>query len=152
MNEAAITQSILDTFDGVHPVDAWGDTFFFYNPGRTRPDEVYFATLKNKDDDDDQASKLDRPSIFRLNIGIGKATYRSLFGAQPSAAGADDAVGAGHDFTAVDQLLPHPIYGRMYWVCVLNPSDATFQTIVRPLLDEAYRLAVGKYAKRADRG
>lgn len=31
MNEASITQYIIDTFDGVHPVEAWGDTFFFFN-------------------------------------------------------------------------------------------------------------------------
>jgi hypothetical protein len=34
---------------------------------------------------------------------------------------------------------------------VLNPSAATFQSVVRPLLAEAYALAVGKYAKHADR-
>ncbi len=152
MNEGSITQYITDTFDGVHPVEAWGDTFFFYNPGRTHPDEIYFATLKSKDDDGDRASNLDRPSVFRLNIGIGKSTYRSLFGSQPSRPGPGMAVNAGHDFATVDRLLPHPVYGRQYWVCVLNPSEATFQTVVQPLLAEAYDLAVSKYAKRVARG
>ena len=78
MDEASIMHYITDTFDGVHPVDAWGDTFFFYNPGREQPDEVYFATLKSKDDDYDRFSDLNRPSVFRLNIGITKATYHSL--------------------------------------------------------------------------
>lgn len=50
-------------------------------------------------------------------------------------------------FTAVDRLLPHPVYGWMSWVCVLSPSPATFQTVV-PLLAEAYDLAAGKFAKR----
>jgi hypothetical protein len=150
MDEASITQYITDTFDGVHPVDAWGDAFFFYNPGRERPDEIYFATLKSKDDDYDRFSDLNRPSVFRLNIGISKATFRSLFGSPPSRPGAAGVVDTSYDFTALDQLLPHPIYGRMYWVCVLNPSDATFQT-VQPLLAEAYDLAVSKYAKRVAR-
>jgi len=61
-------------------------------------------------------------------------------------------VDSGYDFTALDQLLPYPVYGRMYWVCVLNPSAATFEAVVRPLLAEAYDLAVSKYAKRAARG
>jgi hypothetical protein len=39
----------------------------------------------------------------------------------------------------------------MFWICVLNPSAATFQT-VQPLLAEAYDLAVKKYAKRVARG
>jgi hypothetical protein len=60
-------------------------------------------------------------------------------------------VGTGHDFTALDQLLPHPVYAPMSWVCVLNPSVATFEA-VRPLLAEAYQLAVSRYAKRETRG
>jgi hypothetical protein len=150
MNEASITQYMIDTFEGVHAVDAWGDTFFFYNPDRTQPDEIYFATLKSKDDDYDRASNLDRPSVFRLNIGISKATYRAMFGAPPSRHSAGDGVGAGHDFTTLDQLLPHPVYGRMYWVCVLNPSTETFQA-VQLLLAEAYDLAASRYAKRVKR-
>jgi hypothetical protein len=151
MNETSITQYITDTFEGVHAVDAWGDLFFFYNPGHEQQDEFYFATVKTKDDEYDNASNLNRPSMFRLNIGISKATYRSLFGAPPSRHGRGGGVETQYDFSVVDQLLPHPVYGRMYWVCVLNPSDATFQS-VQPLLAEAYRLAVGKYAKRAARG
>ena len=58
---------------------------------------------------------------------------------------------SGYDFTALDQVMPHPVYGRMYWVCVLNPSDATFQKL-RPLLTEAHDLAVRMHAKRPARG
>ena len=151
MDEAAITQYITETFEGVHPVTAWGDTFFFYNSDREEPDEVYFATLKSQDDDYDRASNLNRPSVFRLNIGIGRETYRSLFGAPSSRREADETVDVAYDFTVLDQLLPHPVYGRANWVCVLNPSEATFQNVVRPLLEEAYRLAVAKYTRRSAR-
>ena len=152
MNEASITQTITSTFDSVHAVDAWGDTFFFYNPGRTLPDEIYFASLKAKDDEYDNFSNLNRPSTFRLNIGIGKATYRSLFGAPSSRlSGNAKVVSGSYDFAALDQLLPHPVYGRQYWVCVLNPSDETFQNVIQPLLVEAYEIAVGKYDKSAAR-
>jgi hypothetical protein len=58
---------------------------------------------------------------------------------------------SGYDFTALDQVMPHPIYGRMYWVCVLNPRDETFETKVQPLLVEAYELAVSKYKRLAAR-
>lgn len=57
----------------------------------------------------------------------------------------------GHGFAALDWLLPHPVYGWMSWVSVLNPSAANFNT-VKPLLAEAYDLAVDKVAKRAARG
>jgi hypothetical protein len=151
MNETSITQFITDTFEGVQPADAWGDTFFYYNPDRQRPDEIYFSTLKRQDDDYDRASNLNRPDVFRLNIGIGKASYRSLFGIPPSRHDEDDRVDGDYDFTALDQILPHPVYARQYWVCVLNPSATTFQAVVQPLLAEAYDLAVSRYAKRVAR-
>ncbi|MBI5761040.1 MAG: hypothetical protein HZA46_21155 [Planctomycetales bacterium] len=124
-------------------------SFFFYDPGRNIPHDrrFPFATIVTKDYGEfDNASNLNRPSVFRLNIGVSKDTYRSLFGSQPSRPGADGVVDAGHDFAALDQVLPHPVYGKMYWVCVLNPSAATFQT-VRPLLAEAYDLSVRKHVE-----
>src|SRR5207237_10716678 len=85
MDEASMTQYITDTFDCVDVVVASGDTFFFYDPDRKFP----FATLVTKDNDYDRASNLDRPAVFRLNIGISKQTYCSLFAKQssPSSAG-----------------------------------------------------------------
>jgi hypothetical protein len=164
MDEAAITRYITDTFAGVDvvvasqdagsPEVAWGDTFFSYDPDRTLPPDrrFPFATMVTKDYGDfDSASNLNRPGVFRLNIGVSRETYRTLFGAEPPRAAADDAGERGHDFTALDQLLPHPVYGRQYWVCVLNPSAATFQNVVRPLLAEAYDRAASAYAKRAAR-
>ena len=146
MDEASITQYILDTFAGVETATAFGYTFFFYRSDHKLP----FATLGTQDDDYDRASNLNRPSVFRLNIGVSKDTYRSLFGPQPAAPGAEGVVDTGHDFTVLDQLLPHPVYAPQSWVCVLNPSAETFQT-VRPLLAEAYDLAASRNAKREAR-
>ena len=126
MDEASITQYITDTFEGVDvlvasrevgsPEVAWGDSFFIYDPGRQLPParQFPFATIVTKDYGDfDCASQLNRPGVFRLNIGVSKETYRSLFGPQPSSPPAGSAVGTGHDFTALDQLLPHPVYAPM---------------------------------------
>ena len=33
--------------------------------------------------------------------------------------------------------MPHPEYSRQRWVSVLNPSRATFEQVVKPLLREA---------------
>ena len=85
--------------------------------------------------DFDNASNLDRPGLFRLNIGLSSATYESLL--VPT---------AEHDFTALDRLMPHPVYGGNHWVSVLNPSEATFETL-KPLLREAYDRAVERYAR-----
>lgn len=142
MNEESITQYINDTFEGIYSVRAMGAVFFSCDPEIKFP----FATIVTNDEHD-QASNLNRSSVFRLNIGISKATYRSLFGSQPSSDSRDVASERGYDFTALDQLMPHPVYGKMYWVCILNPSVATFQSVVQPLLAEAYNLDVSKHAK-----
>jgi hypothetical protein len=147
MNEDMITQYILDTFRGVDTVTADGNTFFFYDPEHKFP----FVTLVTNDAYE-QISDLDRPGVFRLNIGIGKQSFRALFGVSTPPADPGDAGAGGYDFTALDQLMPHPVYGRMYWMCVLNPSAQTFETAVQPLLAEAYQLSVGKYGKRRARG
>jgi hypothetical protein len=159
MDEASIIYYITDTFAGVDvvkpeasggPEIAWGDTFFIYDPNRNLDSQrkFPFATIVTKDYGDfDRASNLNRLGVFRLNIEVGKETYRSLFGRQPTPPGVSGMVNTGHDFTVLDQLLPHPVYAPQSWVCVLNPSDATFQKI-RPLLAEAYDLAVSRYTRR----
>jgi hypothetical protein len=145
MNESEVSQYITETFEGVDVVAASGDSFFFYNPDRNIPPDhrFPFVTLVTSDIND-QFSNLNRPLVFRLNIGIGKQTFHSLFGdpaALPSVSAADSGeISRDYDFTTLDQLMPHPVYGRMSWVCVLNPSNEMFETKVRQLLAEAYDL------------
>jgi Family of unknown function (DUF6194) len=154
MDEAAITKYIADTLGGVDvlvgsreagsPEIAWGDTFFIYDPDRNLEPKHQnpFATIVTKDYGEfDRASNLDRPGVFRLNVGVSKPTFQSLFPARD----------ADHDFTALDQIMPHPVYGKMYWVCVLNPSETTFGA-VKPLLAEAYSMAVARHGKRRSEG
>jgi hypothetical protein len=76
-----------------------------------------------------------------LNIGIRKPTFQSLFGTGKVDSNA-------YDFTALDTVMPHPDYAPQSWVCVLNPSDDTFQHTVQPLLAEAYDLAVQRQLRR----
>ncbi|MFH0129192.1 DUF6194 family protein [Variovorax sp. VaC1] len=130
MTEDAITDHFIDLLPGGHFEVADDNTFFFHNADNKFP----FATLVTKDSEFDSASKLDRPGVFRLNIGVGKETFHALFGEQEQ---------TDIDFTALDRLMPHPVYGKMYWVCVINPSDKTFETI-KPLIAQARSLAVAR--------
>ncbi|MEP7284746.1 MAG: DUF6194 family protein [Chloroflexota bacterium] len=154
MNEVEMSQYITDTCEGVDIVVVSDNIFFFYNPDSSvPPDHMFpFVTLMTNDVND-QFSNLDRPSVFRLNIGVGKQTFRSLFGlAESTDDTAESADNAGnYDFTTLDQIMPHPVYGRQYWVCIINPSDETLKTKVQPLLVEAYEMAVSKYDKQAAR-
>ena len=126
MTEDAITQHIIDMLAGGHFQIADDNTFFFHDGD----DKFPFATIVTKDNEFDNASKLDRPGVFRLNIGVGKETFRALFGEQPAAP----------DYSAIDTLMPHALYAKMYWVSVINPSAKTFET-VKPLIAEALSLA-----------
>src|SRR5438105_3437912 len=123
MDEATLREYILRTCPGTTVVDAGGDSYYFTDPEQMHP----FATLVTSDAHD-QASNLGRPGVFRLNIGVSKSTFQSLVGA---------AAEAEHDFTALDRPMPHPVYGKMYWVCVLNPGPATSEAVFG-LIAEAY--------------
>ena len=140
MDEAGITRYIETTFAGVDivvaskengaPEVAWGDSFFIYDPDRNLPEpkRFPFATIVTQDYGDfDNASNLNRPGVFRLNVGVSKETFARLFGAEGE-----------HDFTELDRLMPHPVYGANHFVCVLNPSDSTFESVT-PLLKERMR-------------
>jgi hypothetical protein len=99
-----------------------------------------FATIVIKDYGDfDNLSNLNREGVFRFNIGVSKETFRKLFPDERE-----------HDFTALDTLIPHPVYAVNHWVSVLNPSDETFARI-KPLLDEAYETAVRRNRDRSPR-
>jgi hypothetical protein len=89
-----------------------------------------FATIVTTDEHD-QASNLERPGVFRLNIGVGKDTFLRLVGERLD----DPAV----DYAVLDTVLPHPVYAAQRWVSILNPSDQTFEAVVKPLLEEAYQ-------------
>ena len=67
-------------------------------------------------------------------------TFLAVFGKAVGRPNADGVIESGYDYTALDQVMPHPVYGNMYWLCVLNPSLATFEQ-VKPLLAEAYASA-----------
>jgi hypothetical protein len=145
MNEDAITQYITSTFAGLHTGSAEGVTFFAYNPDGAPQASVYFATIKTKDDPNDDVSDLSRPSVYRLNLGLSEAAYVALFGPLPPRPGDDGLIETHHDFKQLDQLLPHPVYAYLGWICVLTPSAATFETL-KPLLADAYALAQSRYA------
>lgn len=150
MNQDAIIQYVTDTFMGVdveRPTDGpgAGDTFFSYDPQHNlNPKRRFsFATIVTKDYRGfDKASNLDRPNVFRLNVGVSRDTFRALFGVPPTG---DGTTGTGNDFAALDRLMPHPAYASQSWVCALNPRPATFDAI-KPLLAKAYARAVSRHS------
>lgn len=105
---------------------------------------VYILTVKEKDGDDDKGSMLDRPGIYRVNLGVRKDTFVELFGAVPKRPRAGGTVEMDYDFFEIDCFLPHLVYA---WMCVVNPSEETFEAL-KPYIREAYEYAKEKFAKR----
>lgn len=137
----------LDNLDGTVLVESWGENGIFYNPNGTLKRGVYVLTVKEKDGENDKASRLDREGIFRVNLGVRKNTFLKMFGTVPKRPPKGGAADMPYDFTETDKILPHPVYAWMSWICALNPSEETFEKL-KPLIREAYEYAKEKHAKR----
>jgi hypothetical protein len=130
------------------PEVAWGDSFFFYDPDDSPEDRrMPFTTIVTKNYDGfDEASDLNRPGVFRLNISVGRAAFEQLIGYLP----ADHAEHAGQlDYTAIDQLIPHPVYAPQAWVSIINPGERT-EDLARALITDAHAKAAERHRRRRE--
>ncbi len=124
------------------PEIAWGDTFFYYSADGTTPTEAQpFATIVTKDYPDDEASRLDRPGAFRVNVAAGKEAFTRWTGHAPREAG---TTGTAED----DTVIAHPVYGTVGWLAVTNPGPRT-DTAIRELLPAAYQRTRERAERRA---
>ena len=156
MKLAILIQTLTKQYSGLVKVSAWGETSLFFNPNGTLKRGTYCITFKEKDGDNDFSSALDRHEVeFRMNFKISKPTFLSHFN-EPSlplrpAKGKITELNSGrvYDPTVMDTLIPHPVYGWMSWVSIINPSEESIAAIVEAgLLDESYELAKEGYKKR----
>jgi hypothetical protein len=133
VDEASIVRFIADTYPDTDILTAGSGTFFSCDSEKHWPN---FATLVTSDEYD-SASDLNRPGVYRLNIGVSKATFESVVGAMTNP-----------DYTALDRLMPHPVYALQHWVSIINPTEATFDAVVKALLDEAHE-RIGRGHRKA---
>ena len=123
----AIVSYITETWPETDVVQAMNAWFFSLDPEQHWPN---YATLVTTDEHD-EASNLTRPGVFRLNMGVDRETFEQVAAANPDP-----------DYTTLDSMLPHPVYAAQRWICIVNPSAATFRDVVVPLLTVAHdRLA-----------
>ena len=136
IDESFITSYITSTFENVETTVNLGYTFFFYRDDHMLP----FATIASTGNEYERISNLDRPGVYRLNLGVSRETFQSLFGTNKLNV-------SDYDFTVLDTILPHPDYAAQSFICVLSPTEGTFEKI-RPMLAEAYDIAVKRYNRR----
>lgn len=127
-----IHRYILDTYPDTIVAAIEGGTFYSCDPANF----PNFATVVTSDAFD-EASNLSRPDAYRLNIGLSGETFQRLVGDEGEP-----------DYTALDRLMPHPVYAKQHYVSILNPSVETFEDLIKPLLDEAHARTAAQYARR----
>ena len=127
-----IHRYILKTYPDTEVAAIEGGTFYSCDPANF----PNFATVVTSDAFDD-ASNLTREGAYRLNIGLSRDSFQKLVGDQEAP-----------DYTALDRLMPHPVYAKQHYVSVLNPSARTFEDVVKPLLEEAHARTAAQYARR----
>jgi hypothetical protein len=132
----AITKYILETYPETDVVEAMHAWFFSLDPEKHWPN---FATIVTTDEHDmGSPSNLSaRPDVFRLNLGVDKATFERV------------ARDPEPDYAALDTVLPHPVYAAQRWISILNPSWATWPETVIPLIGIAHDRLAAQRARHA---
>lgn len=129
---------------GALPAIAWGDAFFYNAPDGVMPDRTQpYGTIITKDYPDDESSRLAAPDRFRVNIHVGRDRAAAL-----TATPTDPAT--PRESATPDVFFPHPLYGAMGWVSVVNPADRT-DALVVSLLREAHEAERLRAARRGPR-
>ncbi|MBK1783324.1 DUF6194 family protein [Prauserella cavernicola] len=151
MNAEELNRHVVESLEGVRVLEGNGDLFYVHDPAGDLPPErqLPFATIVTGNNYD-HVSDLDRPGAYRVNIGLPKAGYTARFGAPPAVRDEHGVLDTGYDYAARDTVQPHPAYASQYWVCVVDPGEATLRT-VKDLLAEAHAFAARKHANRLAR-
>jgi hypothetical protein len=83
-----------------------------------------FATVVWTDEHDEGTpSKLARPGVYRVNVGVDRLTFQRLVGSLTDV-----------DYAAFDRFVPHPVYAKQRWIGILNPSHETVRETLMPLI------------------
>jgi len=78
-----------------------------------------------------------------LNLGVDRETFERVAA----------KTGSDPDYTQFDRVMPHPVYAAQRWICIVNPSEASFRDVVVPHLTDAHdRLAEQRARHGLDKG
>lgn len=125
------------------PEVAWGDSFFYIINSAGHSPKMPFATIVTKDYAGfDEASSLNRGGLFRLNMDLGKAHFKELFGYLPAEHPAHQDQ---FDYKAINVVFPHPAYAGYGWASIINPAGSS-EVQVKQSLVKAHQRVLRKFA------
>ena len=132
-----IVAFILETYPETDMVEAMNAYFFSLDAEKHWPN---YATIVTTDEHDmgSPSNLTARPGVFRLNLGVDKATFERYAG-----------VDAEPDYAALDRVLPHPVYAAQRWISILTPSWPTWNETVIPLIAVAHDRLAAQRARHA---
>jgi hypothetical protein len=133
MTEAEI-EVFVAALANVQREENFGYSFFFVGDDHRLP----FVTLANADNDYDNVSNLNRDGVYRVNIGISKATFQNLIGESRT-----DPI----DYSRLNVFLPHPDYAKQHFICILNPAGENVET-TKQLIREAHAIAAARLERK----
>ena len=133
MNPSEV-EAFVSQMENVEREENFGYTFFFAGDDHRLP----FVSMSDSDNDYDSVSNLNREGVFRVNLGVSKATFDSLLG---------DSASDSIDYTALNVFLPHPDYAKQHFVCILNPSGENAE-VTKKLMVEAHAIAAARLERR----
>lgn len=134
MTQADI-EAFVTSLPNVQHAENFGYRFFFVGDDHRLP----FVSIASSDNEFDDVSNLDREGVFRVNIGVSKATFDDLLGRSDP---------EGIDYSVLNVFLPHPHYARQKFVCILNPDNDNAEMTKR-LIMEAHSMADARLQRRA---
>ena len=138
------TEQLVASEENGSPEGSWGDRFFYVGPDRRQP----FATIVEHDVPGfDEASQLDRPGVFRLNLDLGRTEFTRLFGFPPKDF---EEHRDEFDFARLDTVLPHPGYALYGFASIVMPGPQLLPEIDR-LLTIAHARAVDRHERASRR-
>ena len=143
-----ILSDLLGIDPNVRPEPYYGERAIFYNPGGVAPLGVLVASVKDYDGPNDKSAELSRAGVYRMSFCVKPATFLRRFGEPPGRPPKGGVIDLGdYDPTRLNTLMPHPVYGWMYWLQILSPTEARFESL-RPLIGESLALARARWRER----
>lgn len=101
-----------------------------------------FATIVWSDEFDEGApSNLVREGVYRVNVGVDRATFERMVGSR-----------VNPDYAAFDSFMPNPTYAKQRWISVINPSHATVGDTLMPLVSAARDRLIAQRPRQARAG
>ena len=134
MKQSDVEQFVL-SLDQVEQEENYGYLFFYVGDDH----RLAFVTIAQTDNDYESISNLNREGVYRINIGVSKSTFDTLFA---------NSIPDKIDYAALNIFMPHPDYAKQHFICILNPEGDN-EARAKQFIMEAHSIASARYQRKS---